>query len=128
LYKGILMDKAQGVFNGKIMVRKDAQKTNAFQQNHSLVLSKTAKMNSKPQLEIFADDVKCSHGATIGQLNKEALYYMCSRGLSEKEAVSILKQAFLTEITELIKIDPVKEKVEQMLVDKFKKMQETPVN
>jgi Fe-S cluster assembly protein SufD len=128
LYKGILMDKSQGVFNGKIMVRKDAQKTNAFQQNHSLVLSKTAKMNSKPQLEIFADDVKCSHGATIGQLNKEALYYMRSRGLSEKEAVSILKQAFLTEITELIKIDPVKEKVEQMLVDKFKQMQETPVN
>ena len=128
LYKGILMDKAKGVFNGKIMVRRDAQKTNAFQQNHSLVLSKTAKMNSKPQLEIFADDVKCSHGATIGQLNKEALYYMRSRGLSEKEAVSILKQAFLTEITELIKIDPVKEKVEQMLVDKFKQMQETPVN
>jgi Fe-S cluster assembly protein SufD len=128
LYKGILMDKAQGVFNGKIMVRKDAQKTNAFQQNHSLVLSKTAKMNSKPQLEIYADDVKCSHGATIGQLNKEALYYMRSRGLSEKEAVSILKQAFLTEITELIKINPVKEKVEQMLVEKFKQMQETPVN
>jgi Fe-S cluster assembly protein SufD len=128
LYKGILMDKAKGVFNGKIMVRRDAQKTNAFQQNHSLVLSKTAKMNSKPQLEIFADDVKCSHGATIGQLNKEALYYMRSRGLSEKEAVSILKQAFLTEITELIKIDPVKEKVEQMLVDMFKQMQETPVN
>ena len=128
LYKGILMDKAKGVFNGKIMVRRDAQKTNAFQQNHSLVLSKTAKMNSKPQLEIFADDVKCSHGATIGQLNKEALYYMRSRGLSEKEAVSILKQAFLTEITELIKIDQLKEKVEQMLVDKFKQMQETPVN
>jgi Fe-S cluster assembly protein SufD len=128
LYKGILMDKAKGVFNGKIMVRKDAQKTNAFQQNHSLVLSKTAKMNSKPQLEIYADDVKCSHGATIGQLNKEALYYMRSRGLSENEAVSILKQAFLTEITELIKIDPIKEKVEQMLVDKFKQMQETPVN
>ena len=85
-------------------------------------------MNSKPQLEIFADDVKCSHGATIGQLNKEALYYMRSRGLSEKEAVSVLKQAFLTEITELIKIDPVKEKVEQMLVDKFKQMPETPVN
>ncbi|MGK0427548.1 MAG: Fe-S cluster assembly protein SufD, partial [Ulvibacter sp.] len=119
LYKGILMDKAKGVFNGKIMVRQDAQKTNAFQQNHSLVLSKTAKMNSKPQLEIYADDVKCSHGATIGQLNKEALYYMRSRGLSEKEAISVLKQAFLTEITELIKIDPIREKVEQMLVDKF---------
>ena len=128
LYKGILTDKAKGVFNGKIMVRPDAQKTNAFQQNHSLVLSKTAKMNSKPQLEIFADDVKCSHGATIGQLNKEALYYMRSRGLSEKEAISVLKQAFLTEITELIKIDPVREKVEQMLIDKFKQLQETIVN
>lgn len=125
LYKGILTDKAKGVFNGKIMVRPDAQKTNAFQKNHSLVLSKTAKMNSKPQLEIYADDVKCSHGATIGQLNKEALYYMRSRGLSEKEAVSVLKQAFLTEITDLIKIDPVREKVEQMLVDKFKEFTET---
>jgi Fe-S cluster assembly protein SufD len=128
LYKGILTDKAKGVFNGKIMVRPDAQKTNAFQQNHSLVLSKSAKMNSKPQLEIFADDVKCSHGATIGQLNKEALYYMRSRGLSEKEALSVLKQAFLTQITELIKIGPVREKVEQMLVDKFKQLQETPMN
>ena len=128
LYKGILTDKAKGVFNGKIMVRPDAQKTNAFQQNHSLVLSKTASMNSKPQLEIYADDVKCSHGATIGQLNKEALYYMHSRGLSEKEALSVLKQAFLTEITEVIKIDPVREKVEQMLVDKFKQMQDTSVS
>ncbi|RTY81733.1 Fe-S cluster assembly protein SufD [Flavobacterium sp. LS1P28] len=125
LYKGILADKAKGVFNGKIIVRPDAQKTNAFQKNHSLVLSKTASMNSKPQLEIFADDVKCSHGATIGQLNKEALYYMRSRGLSEKEAISVLKQAFLTEITELIKIEPVREKVEQLLVDKFKQFTET---
>ncbi|MFT4662610.1 MAG: Fe-S cluster assembly protein SufD [Patiriisocius sp.] len=125
LYKGILTDKAKGVFNGKIMVRPDAQKTNAFQKNHSLVLSKTASMNSKPQLEIFADDVKCSHGATIGQLNKEALYYMRSRGLSEKEALAVLKQAFLTEITEVIKIDPVRGKVEQMLVDKFKQFTET---
>ena len=125
LYKGILADKAKGVFNGKIIVRPDAQKTNAFQKNHSLVLSKTASMNSKPQLEIFADDVKCSHGATIGQLNKEALYYMRSRGLSEKEAISVLKQAFLTEITELIKIEPVRGKVEQLLVDKFKQFTET---
>ena len=125
LYKGILTDNAKGVFNGKIMVRKDAQKTNAFQKNHSLVLSKGASMNSKPQLEIFADDVKCSHGATIGQLNEDALYYMRSRGLSKKEAISVLKQAFLTEITELIKIDRVREKVEQMLVDKFKHLPET---
>ena len=125
LYKGILTDHAKGVFNGKIMVRRDAQKTNAFQKNHSLVLSKSASMNSKPQLEIFADDVKCSHGATIGQLNKEALYYMRSRGLSKKEAVSVLKQAFLTEITDLIKIDPIRKKVEQMIVDKFKEFTET---
>jgi Fe-S cluster assembly protein SufD len=125
LYKGILTDKSVGVFNGKIIVRLDAQKTNAFQKNHSLVLSKTAKMNSKPQLEIYADDVKCSHGATIGQLNKEALYYMRSRGLSKEEAVSVLKQAFLTEITDLIKIDLIREKVEQMLVDKFKEFTES---
>ena len=124
LYKGILTDNAKGVFNGKIMVRPDAQKTNAFQKNHSLVLSKGASMNSKPQLEIFADDVKCSHGATIGQLNEDALYYMRSRGLSKKEAISVLKQAFLTEITDLIKIDPVREKVEQMIVDKFKQLPE----
>ena len=125
LYKGVLTDNAKGVFNGKIIVRPDAQKTNAFQKNHSLVLSKAASMNSKPQLEIFADDVKCSHGATIGQLNEDALYYMRSRGLSKKEAISVLKQAFLTEITELIKIDPVREKVEKMLVDKFKQLSET---
>ena len=125
LYKGILTDNAKGVFNGKIMVRPDAQKTNAFQKNHSLVLSKGASMNSKPQLEIFADDVKCSHGATIGQLNEEALYYMRSRGLSKKESISVLKQAFLTEITELFKIEPVREKVEQMLENKFNQLQET---
>jgi Fe-S cluster assembly protein SufD len=127
LYKGILTDKSVGVFNGKIIVRPDAQKTNAFQKNHSLVLSKTAKMNSKPQLEIYADDVKCSHGATIGQLNKEALYYMRSRGLSKEEAISVLKQAFLTEITDLIKIDAVREKVEQMLVDKFKEFTDSNI-
>ena len=82
-------------------------------------------MNSKPQLEIFADDVKCSHGATIGQLNEDALYYMRSRGLSKSEAVSVLKQAFLTEITDLIKIDTVRKKVEQMLIDKFLQLPET---
>ena len=125
LYKGIITDNAKAVFNGKIMVRKDAQKTNAFQKNHSLVLSKNASMNSKPQLEIFADDVKCSHGATIGQLNEDALYYMRSRGLSKKEAVSVLKQAFLTEITDLITIDIVRKKVEQMLIDKFMQLPET---
>jgi len=125
LYKGIITDNAKGVFNGKILVRKDAQKTNAFQKNHSLVLSKNASMNSKPQLEIFADDVKCSHGATIGQLNEDALYYMRSRGLSKKEAVSVLKQAFLTEITDLITIDIVRKKVEQMLIDKFLQLPET---
>jgi Fe-S cluster assembly protein SufD len=81
LYKGILDEKSTGVFNGKIMVRPDAQKTNAFQSNRNIVLSAEASMNTKPQLEIFADDVKCSHGATTGQLDEEMLFYLRSRGI-----------------------------------------------
>ena len=80
-YKGILQDRSKGVFNGKVMVRQDAQKTNAFQQNNTILLSDDAVMNTKPQLEIFADDVKCSHGATIGKLNDEAKFYLMSLSL-----------------------------------------------
>ena len=119
LYKGILTDKAKGVFNGKVVVRPDAQKTNAFQQNNSLVLSKTATMNSKPQLEIYADDVKCSHGATIGQLDEEAIYYLQSRGLDDTDARSMLQTAFLHEVTELIKIEPIREKVDRLVGQKL---------
>ncbi|MEZ4690398.1 MAG: Fe-S cluster assembly protein SufD [Ignavibacteria bacterium] len=85
LYKGIIDDKATGVFNGKIMVREDAQKTNAYQSNGNILLSEDATIYSKPQLEIFADDVKCSHGATTGQLNKEEMFYLRSRGIGKDE-------------------------------------------
>ncbi len=98
LYKGIIDDQASGAFNGKVLVHKDAQKTNAFQQNDTLVLSKFALMNSKPQLEIFADDVKCSHGATIGQLDEKALFYLMSRGLPAGKAKHMLKKAFIAEV------------------------------
>lgn len=119
LYKGILDDKAVGVFNGKVMVRQDAQKTNAFQQNSSLVLSENAKMDSKPQLEIFADDVKCSHGATIGQLDEEPIYYLRSRGLKEDQAKSLLQFAFLAEVLEAINIEGFKAAAEELIQEKL---------
>ncbi|MDX1477368.1 MAG: Fe-S cluster assembly protein SufD [Saprospiraceae bacterium] len=98
LYKGILAGNGRGVFNGKIIVRQDAQKTNAFQQNSTLVLSPNAVMDSKPQLEIYADDVRCSHGATIGQLDEEALFYLRSRGLSASRAGALLQKAFVQDV------------------------------
>lgn len=98
LIKGVLLDRGHGVFNGKIIVRPDAQKINAYQQNAALVLSPNAVMDSKPQLEIFADDVKCSHGATIGQLDPEALFYLKTRGLNDEAAKAILKNAFLKDV------------------------------
>lgn len=108
LYKGVLNGKSTGVFNGKIFVREDAQKTNAFQSNKSILLSNDATMNTKPQLEIFADDVKCSHGATIGQLDEEPLFYLRSRGLSEATARIMLVSAFAKDIIEHVKIEPLK--------------------
>ncbi|RLD22055.1 MAG: Fe-S cluster assembly protein SufD [Bacteroidetes bacterium] len=98
LIKGVLHDRGRGVFNGKIIVRPDAQKINAYQHNAALVLSPDAVMDSKPQLEIFADDVKCSHGATIGQLNPDALFYLKTRGLSDDAAKTLLKNAFLKDV------------------------------
>ena len=88
MYKGIYLDNSKGVFNGKIMVRKDAQKIDAFQSNNNLLLSETSTIDSKPQLEIYADDVKCSHGCTIGQLDDEALFYMRSRGVRKERSSS----------------------------------------
>jgi Fe-S cluster assembly protein SufD len=119
LYKGILDDNSSGVFNGKIMVRKDAQKTNAYQSNKNIILSKKASINSKPQLEIFADDVKCSHGATTGQLNPEELFYLMSRGIGRKEAGNILLIAFANDLIENIKIEPLKEMLFDTLVKKL---------
>ncbi len=108
LYKGVLNGKSVGVFNGKIFVREDAQKTNAFQSNKNILLSGDAAMNTKPQLEIFADDVKCSHGATIGQLDDEPLFYLRSRGLSEASARALLVTAFAQDVIEHISIEPLK--------------------
>lgn len=100
LFKGILLDYGRGVFNGKIIVRPDAQKINAYQQNAALVLSPNAVMDSKPQLEIFADDVRCSHGATIGQLDPESLFYLKARGLNDTAAKALLKKAFLKDVVD----------------------------
>ena len=100
---GLFSHKASAAFNGKVLVHKDAQKTNAFQQNDTLVLSKYALMNSKPQLEIFADDVKCSHGATIGQLDDKAVFYLMSRGLPEESAKHMLKKAFISEVLDRVR-------------------------
>lgn len=102
LYKGILADHSRGVFNGKIFVRQDAQKTNAFQQNNNILLSEDAVINTKPQLEIWADDVKCSHGCTTGQLDEEALFYLRSRGISKENSRGMLLYAFAGEVLEKI--------------------------
>ncbi len=104
-YKGVMDGKGTGVFNGKILVRQDAQQTNAFQSNKNILLSDDATINTKPELEIYADDVKCSHGATIGQLDKEALFYLRSRGMTEKGAKKLLTRAFAGDIIEKVKVE-----------------------
>lgn len=119
LYKGILDDKSRGVFNGKVMVRKDAQKTNAFQENNNIILSNDALVNTKPQLEIFADDVKCSHGATIGQLNQDAMFYLKTRGIGEESGRAILIHAFASDVVKSIKVQAVKDYIEKILTRKF---------
>ena len=119
LYKGILDDNSTGVFNGKIYVRPDAQKTNAYQSCKNVVLSPNASMNTKPQLEIFADDVKCSHGTTTGQLNDEALFYMRSRGIPKDEARTLLLYAFSQDVLSQIKIQPIREYLERVVTEKL---------
>jgi Fe-S cluster assembly protein SufD len=119
LYKGIVGDNASGVFNGKIFVRQDAQKTNAFQSNKNVLLSDTASVNTKPQLEIFADDVKCSHGCTVGQLNEEGMFYLRSRGISEKIARSLLLHAFALDVLEQIKPEPIRDYIDQLISERL---------
>lgn len=119
VYKQIIDDQATIVFNGKIMVYQDAQKTDAKQTNQALLLSPNATINSKPQLEIFADDVKCTHGATVGQLEETPLFYLMSRGMPRKQAESILVYAFAAEVLELISIDALKNDLEQRLFQKL---------
>lgn len=118
-YKGIFKDKARGVFNGKVFVDKIAQKTNAYQQNNNILLSEGATIDTKPQLEIFADDVKCSHGCTVGQLNENALFYLRARGISKKEAQALLLYAFANDAMENIDIDPLKLKISKLLAEKL---------
>lgn len=118
LYKGILTDKAHGVFNGKIFVRQDAQKTDAKQTNQVLLLSDDAVINTKPQLEIFADDVKCTHGATIGQLDEDALFYLRSRGIGLEAARNLLIYAFANDILERLKIEPLRDRLSNLLTSR----------
>ena len=118
-YKGILAGASHGVFDGKIRVRKDAQKTDARQTNKNLLLSEAAFVDTKPQLEIFADDVKCSHGATIGQLDEEALFYLRSRGIGEGKARSLLVHAFASDIVERIPVEAIRTGLECELVTRL---------
>lgn len=120
LYKGVMTGKSTGVFNGKIMVHKDAQQTNAFQSNQNILLSKAASVNTKPELEIYADDVKCSHGCTIGQLDEEAMFYLQSRGLGKEAASKLLIQAFAGDVLEFITTEPIKQNMEDFIQQKFK--------
>jgi Fe-S cluster assembly protein SufD len=119
LYKGVMDENATGVFNGKIFVRKDAQKTNAYQSNKNILLSNNASVNTKPQLEIFADDVKCSHGCTIGSLDTEAMFYLRSRGVTEKNAKSLLMHAFADDILENIKPEAIRNYVDQLISERL---------
>jgi len=119
LYKGIIDENATAVFNGKIFVRQDAQKTNAYQSNKNILLSDTATVNTKPQLEIFADDVKCSHGCTIGRLDEEALFYLQSRGIGEKAAKALLLHAFAIEILEKIELEPIRQYVDRIISERL---------
>lgn len=118
-YKGIMDGKSTGVFNGKIFVQPDAQKTNAYQSNKNILLSGEATINAKPQLEIFADDVKCSHGCTVGRLNEEGLFYLQSRGIPYKVAQSLLLHAFAVDILEHIKPTPIREYVDKLISERL---------
>ena len=118
-YKGIFDGNSTGVFNGKIFVEKEAQKTDAFQQNNNILLSEKATINAKPQLEIFADDVKCSHGCTIGQLDESAMFYMQSRGIPQKEAKALLMYAFSNEVIESIRIPELKNRITKIIATKL---------
>lgn len=118
-YKGIFGDSATGVFNGKVLVDKEAQKTNAFQANNNILLSDKATINTKPQLEIFADDVKCSHGCTIGQLDESAMFYMQSRGIPYKEARALLMYAFSNNVLSSVKIPEIKQRINKLIANKL---------
>jgi Fe-S cluster assembly protein SufD len=118
-YKGIYNERSTGVFNGKVIVEKEAQKTNAYQQNNNVLVSDKATINAKPQLEIFADDVRCSHGCTIGQLDEQALFYMQQRGIPIKEARGLLMYAFANTVLESVKIPEIKSRITKIIANKL---------
>jgi Fe-S cluster assembly protein SufD len=118
LYKGILFDSSTGVFNGKVYVWKDAQKTNAYQNNANIIAGDNAVMNTKPELEIYADDVKCSHGTTTGQLDEQAMFYLRARGMSPDSARKLLTTAFINDVLNKVDEEVVREYVIQLLVEK----------
>ena len=118
-YKSIFDGSSTGVFNGKIYVEKEAQKTDAFQQNNNILISEKATINAKPQLEIFADDVKCSHGCTVGQLDESAMFYMQSRGIPKKEAKALLMYAFSNEVIDSIRIPELKQRITKLIASKL---------
>ena len=118
-YKGIFSERSEGVFNGQILVDKIAQKTNAFQQNNNVLLDDKATVNSKPQLEIFADDVKCSHGCTIGQMDEEALFYLRSRGIPKKEAKALMTYAFANNVLESVQLPSLKKRINGQIARKL---------
>ena len=119
VYKGVLEGHSQGVFNGRIIVRQDAQKTDSKQSNKNLLLSEDAVINTKPQLEIFADDVKCTHGATVGQIDPEAVFYLRSRGIAAPEAKALLTYAFANDVLERLKYEPLRERLTARLHDRL---------
>ncbi len=121
LYKGIMNDSSKGVFNGKIFVRPQAQKTNAFQANRNILLSEKATVNTKPQLEIWADDVKCSHGCTTGQLDEEALFYLRTRGLNKDSARAMMLYAFAGEVTDKIPHPAIKSYIDSLISERLQK-------
>ena len=122
LYKGVMAGNSRGVFNGKIFVRQDAQRTNAFQSNRNILLSEDAGVHTKPQLEIWADDVKCSHGCTTGQLDEEALFYLLSRGIDKQEAQAMLLEAFASDAINLIRDEQLRHWVRELALEKINRL------
>ena len=119
VYKGVLDGRSHGVFNGKVYVHPEAQKTDGKQSNNNLLLSPSARVDTKPQLEIFADDVKCTHGATVGRLDEVAMFYLNSRGIGRETARTLLTYAFAADVLETIELEPLKKELEKMVLDRF---------
>ncbi|MFO7756381.1 MAG: Fe-S cluster assembly protein SufD, partial [Bacteroidales bacterium] len=120
LFKGVLDDSATGTFNGRILVNEGAQKTLAYQKNNSILLTDDARMDSKPQLEIYADDVKCSHGATVGQLDEEAMFYLRSRGIPKEEARLMLMFGFAHEIIKHISTEVLRNRIDELVLQRLR--------